>query len=85
MLYSKAIQVFQANFRIRTIKQNYIHMKELLKKGIAIFGTKANFLNWIETENEALGNITPDSLLDSTQGVSIVYDLLMKIEQNSIS
>ena len=60
-------------------------MKELLKKGIAIFGTKAIFLNWIETENEALGNITPDSILDSTQGVSIVYDLLMKIEQNSIS
>ncbi|MCZ4694030.1 DUF2384 domain-containing protein [Ancylomarina euxinus] len=60
-------------------------MKELLKKGIAIFGTKAIFLNWIETENEALGNVTPDSILDSTQGVSIVYDLLMKIEQNSIS
>ncbi|MGZ2368750.1 antitoxin Xre/MbcA/ParS toxin-binding domain-containing protein [Ancylomarina sp. YFZ004] len=60
-------------------------MKELLKKGIAIFGTKAIFLNWIETENEALGNITPDSLLDSTQGVSIVYDLLMKLEQNITS
>jgi len=60
-------------------------MKELLEKGIAIFGTKAIFLNWIETENEALGNITPDSLLDSTQGVSIVYDLLMKLEQNIVS
>lgn len=85
MLYSKVIQAFIAYFIIRTIKQNFIHMKELLEKGIAIFGTKANFLDWIETENEALGDITPDSLLDSTQGVSIVYDLLMKIEQNSIS
>ena len=85
MLYSKVIQVFISYFIIKTIKQNFIHMKELLEKGIAIFGTKAIFLNWIETENEALGNITPDSLLDSTQGVSIVYDLLMKIEQNSIS
>ena len=57
-------------------------MKELIEKGITIFGTKANFIKWIETENEDLGNITPDSLLDSTQGTSIVYDLLMKIEQN---
>tara|TARA_R110001583_G_scaffold8896_2_gene41993 strand:+ start:45696 stop:45878 length:183 start_codon:yes stop_codon:yes gene_type:complete len=59
-------------------------MKELLEKGIAIFGNKANFINWIETENEELGNITPDSLLDSTQGTSIIYDLLMKIEQNKM-
>ncbi len=60
-------------------------MKELLEKGIAIFGTKANFMNWIETENEELGNITPDSLLDSTQGTSIIYDLLIRIEQNKIA
>ncbi len=69
----------------KTIIQNYIHMKELLEKGIKIFGTKSRFINWIETENEALGDVTPDSLLDSTQGLSIVYDLLMKIEANSIS
>ncbi len=58
-------------------------MKELLEKGITLFGTKSKFLNWIETENEALGNITPDSLLDSTQGLSIVYDLLMKLEKDA--
>ncbi|MRT93468.1 MbcA/ParS/Xre antitoxin family protein [Ancylomarina sp. 16SWW S1-10-2] len=57
-------------------------MKELLEKGIEIFGSKADFINWIETENADLGNITPDSLLDSTQGSSIIYDLLMKIEQS---
>ena len=57
-------------------------MKELLEKGIEIFGTKANFINWIETENAELGYITPDSLLESTQGTSIIYDLLMKIEQS---
>jgi len=60
-------------------------MKELIEKGIKIFGTKASFLNWIETENEALGNITPDSLLDSTQGTSIIYDLLIKMEQNALT
>lgn len=60
-------------------------MKELLEKGISVFGTKANFISWIETENKALGDVTPDSLLESTQGLSIVYDLLMKIEKNTIS
>lgn len=60
-------------------------MKELIAKGIKVFGTKASFLSWIETENEALGNITPDSLLDSTQGTSIIYDLLIKLEQNKLS
>ena len=60
-------------------------MKELLEKGIAVFGSKANFLSWIDTENEALGNITPDSLLESTQGISIIYDLLIKIEKKVMS
>jgi len=57
-------------------------MKELLEKGIEIFGSKVNFIKWIETENAELGNITPDSLLDSTQGTSIIYDLLMKMTPN---
>lgn len=57
-------------------------MKELIEKGISIFGTKAKFIEWIETENEYIGDVTPDSLLDSTQGTSIVYDLLMKLEKS---
>ncbi len=57
-------------------------MKELLKKGIEVFGNKADFLKWIDTENEELGNITPDTLLESTHGVSIIYDLLLKMNKS---
>jgi len=60
-------------------------MKELINKGVQVFGSKAEFMDWIETENEALGGVTPDSILDSTMGSSIIYDLLMKIEQGGAS
>jgi len=60
-------------------------MKELIEKGIQVFGSKAKFMNWIDTENEALGGLTPDSILDSSLGSSIIYDLLMKIEKGALS
>lgn len=60
-------------------------MKELILKGIQVFGSKEKFMNWIEIKNEALGGITPDSLLDSSMGTSIIYDLLMKIEKGIVS
>ena len=65
--------------------KTYNHMKQLVEKGIQVFGTKAKFLIWIDTENEALGGNTPDSILDSSIGSSIVFDLLMQIEKGVVS
>lgn len=60
-------------------------MKELIEKGIQVLGNKEKFINWIEIENEALNGVTPDSLLDSSIGISIIYDLLMKIEKGLVA
>jgi len=60
-------------------------MKELILKGIQVFGSKEKFMNWIDTENKALSGVTPDSLLDTSIGISIVYDLLLKIEKGVVS
>lgn len=60
-------------------------MKELIEKGIQVLGNKEKFMNWIDIENEALNGVTPDSLLDSSIGISIIYDLLMKIEKGLVS
>ena len=41
-------------------------------------GTPA--LAWLKTENPALGNVTPLSLLDTDLGADMVLDMLRRIE-----
>jgi putative toxin-antitoxin system antitoxin component (TIGR02293 family) len=52
----------------------------LYKKGIDIFGIKDNFYTWMDTVSIALGNVKPKDLLDTSFGISMVYDELGRIE-----
>jgi len=52
----------------------------LYKKGINIFGIKDNFYTWMDTISIALGNVKPKDLLDTSFGISMVYDELGRIE-----
>lgn len=52
----------------------------LYKKGIEIFGIKDNFYTWMDTVSIALGNVKPKDLLDTSFGISMVYDELGRIE-----
>jgi putative toxin-antitoxin system antitoxin component (TIGR02293 family) len=52
----------------------------LYKKGIDIFGIKDNFYTWMDTVSIGLGNVKPKDLLDTSFGISMVYDELGRIE-----
>jgi putative toxin-antitoxin system antitoxin component (TIGR02293 family) len=52
----------------------------LYKKGINIFGIKDNFYTWMDTISIAMGNVKPKDLLDTSFGISMVYDELGRIE-----
>jgi putative toxin-antitoxin system antitoxin component (TIGR02293 family) len=52
----------------------------LYKKGINIFGIKDNFYTWMDTVSIARGNVKPKDLLDTSFGISMVYDELGRIE-----
>ena len=52
----------------------------LYKNGIEIFGSEFKFNTWLATENIALGNVKPKSLLDSTFGIKLLNDTLGRIE-----
>jgi len=52
----------------------------LLNKGIDVFGSKDNFISWLNSINIALGSIKPIDLLDSSFGINLVTNELVKIE-----
>ena len=66
---------------------NPIHSEKIIeitliyKMGVEVFGDQKRFNVWLETKNIALGGITPKSLLDSTFGIQLIRDELLRIEQ----
>lgn len=52
----------------------------LYKKGVEVFGIAENFYTWMDTKIIALGGVKPKDLLDTSFGITMVYDELGRIE-----
>ena len=52
----------------------------LYNKGKEVFGDTEKFNLWLDSNNLALGGIKPKSLFDSTFGINLLKDELIKIE-----
>ena len=52
----------------------------LYKKGIDVFEIEDNFYTWMDTKSIALGGVKPRDLLDTSFGITMVYDELGRIE-----
>ncbi|WP_074672382.1 MbcA/ParS/Xre antitoxin family protein [Maribacter dokdonensis] len=57
----------------------------LFNYGEKVFGDKSNFQKWLNSENKALENKTPKSLLETKEGIQRVNDELGRIEHGIFS
>lgn len=57
----------------------------LYMKGIDVFGDKENFISWLNNKNVAMGNINPRELLDSSFGIELIKDELIRIEHGVLA
>ena len=92
--WSKILNVSERTMqRYKREKKKFdpIHSEKLLmimllfQKGIEVFGNSANFLTWIDTVSVSLGGIKPVNLLDSSFGINMVKDELIKIEHGILA
>lgn len=60
--------------------EKIIIVELLYKKGIDVFGIEDNFYTWMDTKSIALGGVKPKDLLDTSFGITMVYDELGRIE-----
>lgn len=65
--------------------EKIIQIAMLYKKGMQVFGSNSSFDTWLITQNISLGNNTPKSFFDTSIGVSIVMDELLKIEHGILA
>lgn len=57
----------------------------LMNHGSEVFGSAEKFNSWLITESLALGKIKPKQLLDSSFGIGILKDELIRIEHGLLA
>ncbi len=65
--------------------EKILQIAMLYKKGVHVFGTSVSFDEWLLTKNISLGNKMPKSFFDTSIGVSVVMDELLKIEHGILA
>ena len=57
----------------------------LFNQGEKVFGQKEKFNTWLNAQSVALGNVKPKDLLDSSFGINLLKDELIKIEHGVLA
>jgi putative toxin-antitoxin system antitoxin component (TIGR02293 family) len=57
----------------------------LFKKGSEVFEDKENFAAWLQASNVALGQVKPKDLLDSSFGINLLREELIRIEHGVLA
>ncbi len=65
--------------------ERLIELTRLFHKGINVFGKKEKFLTWLERPNKSLGNSKPIDLIETSIGIDLVMNELVRIEHGVFS
>jgi len=60
--------------------ERILQIELLYKKGVEVFGKAEKFYTWMDTQSLALGGVRPKDMLDTSFGISAIYDELGRIE-----
>ncbi len=65
--------------------EKIIEITMLYKFGVEVFADKGKFNTWLNIENVSLGGAKPKELLDTSFGMGLIKDELMRIEQGVLA
>jgi putative toxin-antitoxin system antitoxin component (TIGR02293 family) len=69
----------------KNLSAKLFEIADLFLYGTEVFGNKENFFKWIELPNTALGGMKPIEIIELSEGVSKVRDVLLRIEYGVFS
>lgn len=81
-LNERTLQRYKAENKLfeQIYSERILGIARLLQRGVTVFDNMAALGKWLNAENVALGKTTPKQLLDSTFGINILEDELIRIE-----
>jgi uncharacterized protein (DUF2384 family) len=63
-----------------------MNKEEILEFGLTVFNNEIEkFNHWLKNTNMSIGNVTPESLLNSEQGLKEVEKCLYRIEYGNFA
>lgn len=65
--------------------EKIVEIAMLFKLGEEVFGSKAHFNTWLQTESLTLNKIKPIALIDNSFGIGLVKDELIRIEHGILA
>jgi putative toxin-antitoxin system antitoxin component (TIGR02293 family) len=78
---TRQLNRYKPEQRLSPEQSNFLYeVTRIYTRALDILGDKATAEHWLAREQLALGNHTPLQLLDTTEGVRLVDDLLSQIE-----
>lgn len=57
----------------------------LYQRGMEVFGSSENFNTWLNAKSIALGGVLPKELMDTTFGIDLLSDELIRIEHGVLA
>ena len=60
----------------KSLAKNILEMDQVIAKGVRIFGSEELLSQWLHTENSALGDQRPSTLMKSPYGVDRVDEAM---------
>lgn len=64
----------------RMRSERIMEIAMVLKKGVEVFGDREKFMIWMNSKIIALGRIKPKELLDSSYGIKLLNEELIRID-----
>ncbi len=68
-----------------SISEQILQIAEVAARGVEVFESRDNFLEWMKQPNVALGKKTPISLLSSRFGARMILDEIGRLEHGVVS
>ncbi|SKB39460.1 putative toxin-antitoxin system antitoxin component, TIGR02293 family [Salegentibacter holothuriorum] len=65
--------------------ERLIELTRLFHKGIDVFNEKEKFIAWLDRPNKSLANSKPIGLIETSMGIDLVMDELLRIEHGVFS
>jgi putative toxin-antitoxin system antitoxin component (TIGR02293 family) len=65
--------------------EKLVELARLFHKGIQVFNDKEKFNTWLNRPNKSLENLKPIELIETSLGIDLVFDELLKIEHGVFS
>ena len=89
-VFHKSMKTFQNYFTKNTLldaptSEKLLKLFALYQKGTAVFGSIEAFREWLTKPAYGVGNVVPQTILDTATGIDLINEELVRIEYGDLA